>query len=161
MPLLRAAALAVLLALPAAAWAEDASGLDMPAAPPQAAVIGPLQPAAAGTLRLGGDGQQRAVTCTGRNVLIEASRSRFVLHGGCRSVTVEGDADTVEAEVLPGARLAIAGAGVTLRYTLMAAGPPLVVSVTGADSRVTAAPGGGTAIYTAPSQGEPIARVPH
>jgi formylmethanofuran dehydrogenase subunit C len=156
-----AAVLAAGLVIAGAARADDESGPNVPAAPPPPAVIAPVQRGAEGTLTLTGDAQNRELMCTGRNVLIEGSGGRFMLHGGCRSVTVHGDANTIEAEMLPGGRVAISGDAVTLRYTPMAAGPPIVVSVSGAGSTATEVPGGAATIYTAPGQGQPSERVAH
>lgn len=156
-----AATFAIALLSAGAARADDEKGPDVPEAPPPAAVIAPVQRGAEGTLMLNGDAQNRELMCTGRNVLIEGSGGRFMLHGGCRSVTVHGDANTIEAEMLPGGRIAVSGDAVTLRYTPMAAGPPIVVSVSGAGSTATEVPGGAATIYTAPGQGQAIERVPH
>ncbi|MBN9510016.1 MAG: DUF3060 domain-containing protein [Alphaproteobacteria bacterium] len=150
-----------LLGAAGVARADDEKGPDVPEAPPPPAVIAPLQRGAEGTLMLNGDAQNRDVMCTGRNVLIEGSSGRFMLRGGCRSVTVHGDANSIVAEMLPGGRVAISGDAVTLRYTPMAAGPPVLVSVSGAGSTATEVPGGAATLYTAPGQGQAIERVPH
>ena len=103
----------------------------IPDSAPSPAVIAPPATADAGTLNLRGDGQHRDADCTGRNVLIDGSDGRFMLRGGCRSVTVRGDGDTIRAELAPGARIGIGGDGVTLHYTLTGVGPPPIVSITG------------------------------
>jgi hypothetical protein len=156
-----AAILAAGLVIAGAARADDENGPEVPTAPPPPATIPPVQRGAESTLTLSGDAQNRELMCTGRNVLIEGSGGRFMLHGGCRSVTVHGDANTIEAEMLPGGRVAVNGNAVTLRYTPMAAGPPILVSVSGAGSTATEVPGGAATIYTAPGQGQASERVAH
>lgn len=70
------------------------------------------------------------VVCTNRDVLIRGDSQRYVLRGGCRSLTVEGRLDAITAELQPGAQVAIGGAGVILNYVLVAEGPAPVVRVT-------------------------------
>ncbi len=70
------------------------------------------------------------VSCRDRDVVISGDFQRYVLRGGCRSVTVRGQSDTITAELQPGALLAIGGAGVLLNYVLVADGPAPVVRVT-------------------------------
>lgn len=68
--------------------------------------------------------------CAGLDVVIHASYGRYDLRGGCRSVTVDGAATTIVAELAPGAPVAIGAAGVTMNYVLVADGPPPQVRVT-------------------------------
>ncbi len=70
------------------------------------------------------------VACGGRDVLIRGDGLRTVLRGGCRSLTVQGASDTITAELLPGAAIAIGGPAVILNYVLVAEGPAPVVRVT-------------------------------
>ena len=106
----------------------------VPAAPPPPPTLAPPARAEAGTLLLRGDGLRRRADCAGRNVLIEGNDGHFALTGGCRSVTVQGQGDVVQAELQPGGRIAIGGNGVTLHYRLTRNGPPPVISVTGSNS---------------------------
>jgi hypothetical protein len=108
---------------------------DRPPAPP-ALVIAPAGPPA-GAVVLDGDDEDSDVACTGRDVLIHGSHSRYVLRGGCRSITVQGRANRIQAELQPGARIAVGGDAVTLDYTLTRPGPAPVVSVTGSGSQAT------------------------
>ena len=62
-------------------------------------------------IRLDGEDQQRLADCAGRDVTVTGSRSAYVLRGGCRSVTVNGELLTVQAELQPAAHLAITGQG--------------------------------------------------
>ena len=88
------------------------------------------------TIILAGDSETNDVTCTGCDVLIHGSNSHYRLRGGVRSVTVEGHADQIQAELEPGAHIAINGDGVTLNYTLTREGLPPVVSITGNGNQV-------------------------
>ncbi|MDA8248488.1 MAG: hypothetical protein M0Z28_04860 [Rhodospirillales bacterium] len=107
----------------------------VPLEPPPPATVPPPARADLGTMVVRGDAVSRTIDCTGRNVLIEGNESSFTLRGGCRSVTVLGHADTVLAELQPGARIAIGGDAVTLRYRLTGGGPAPIISVTGSNSR--------------------------
>lgn len=93
----------------------------------------------AGALELAGDDQYRSAVCTGRDVIIHGLRSAYVLRGGCRSITVQGDLVTIQAEVVPGTRIAIDGAGTVVAWAMVAGATwqdvPLQ-SVHGRDSRV-------------------------
>lgn len=90
-----------------------------------------------GTLVLDGSLGERDVSCRGLDVVIRESEARYVLRGGCRSVTVEGRSDTVAAELLPAARLVIGGVGVVVNYVLVAEGAPPMVVVTAPGARAT------------------------
>ena len=120
---------------PGAASAALAPAL--PDAPPPPASLVPAQVGPAATLVLDGEEQDRDIGCAGQNVLIRGSGGQFVLRGGCRSITVQGRANKIQAELQPGAHVAISGDAVTLNYTLVGAGPPPVVSVSGTASRAT------------------------
>lgn len=109
-------------------------GVAMPDAAPAPAA---LEPAPVATVVLDGDDQDRDIDCAARNVLIHGSGGRFTLRGGCRAVSVQGRANRIRAELVPGARVSIGGDAVTLDYTLTSDGPPPVVAVTGANSQAT------------------------
>lgn len=109
----------------------------LPDAPPAPATLPKTQVAPVAIVVLDGEGQDRDIDCTGRNVLIHGSDGRFVLRGGCRGITVQGRANRIQAELTPGAHVAIDGDAVTLNYTLTSDGPPPVVSVNGANGQLT------------------------
>ena len=117
--------------------ASAALAPEVPEQPPAPAVIPPAQTGAAGSLVLSGDGQTQSVNCANRNVVIAASGSHYRLDGGCRSVTVDGNADTVRAELVPGARVTVGGNGVRFAFTLFGTGPEPTLTVTGNASLVT------------------------
>ena len=79
-----------------------------------------------------------SIDCAGRDVLIHEDGGRYRLVRGCRTVSVQGRDVSIDAELQPGARIAIGGAGVMLRYVLVAPGPPPVISVTATNSRAIA-----------------------
>jgi len=93
-------------------------------------------PATLGTLDLRGDDQQRDETCAGRAVVIEGNRSAYVLRGGCLSVSVQGDLDTVQAELRPGASVHVTGHGTTVSWAVPARGKAPVSAVHGDGNRV-------------------------
>ena len=116
-----------------------------PAAPPPLTTLrgyyndvrpGPA-PAAPVALLLDGRDGHRDVRCDGRDVTIAESQARYVLRGGCRSLTVTGERDSVAAELLPSARIVVGGAGVAVNYVLVGDGPPPSVSVTSAALQAT------------------------
>lgn len=103
-------------------------------------VPGPLTTpadASPGTLLLDGTLGQRDMPCGGLDVVIRESNARYVLRGGCRSVTVQGMGDVIAAELMPSARLVIGGTGVVVNYVLVAQGAPPTVQVTALGARAT------------------------
>jgi hypothetical protein len=98
-----------------------------PGAPPPAAA--PL------AVRLSGDNQNLDVDCGGREVDIQGNRSHYNLTGGCRAIVAHGDANTLRAELRPGARVEIEGNGTVLTYRVRGGGGDAAVTVRGNDSR--------------------------
>lgn len=105
-------------------------------APPAPIPVVPPGRSHTSTIVLGGDGEDNDVLCTGCDVLVHGSHSRYRLRGGLQSVTVEGNADQIQAELEPGARVSISGDGVTLTYTLNREGAAPAVSITGSGNQV-------------------------
>jgi hypothetical protein len=137
----RAACLALLLMLAAsvAARADDPPTPADPGAEPPAPPVLPVlrPPAVAGALVLEGSLQTDTIDCAGRDVIVHADGGHYLLFGGCRSLWVQGRGNSIDAEMQPGARIAVGGADVVLRYAVVAAGPPPVLSVTAGNSQVT------------------------
>jgi hypothetical protein len=77
------------------------------------------------------------LACGGRDVVVRGDGLRFVLRGGCRSLSVQGSSDRITAELLPGAAVSIGGSAVILNYVLVAEGPAPVVRVTRAGLKAT------------------------
>jgi hypothetical protein len=117
---------------------------DMPAMPDVAPSLPqlPIAPAAqaAGAIVLDGDMQTAEVDCARRDVLIHGDGGTYRLLNGCRSVSVQGRANRIDAELAPGARVSIGGADVDLSYVVSAPGAPPTLSVTGTNSRAVAVP---------------------
>ena len=65
---------------------------------------------------------------------LTGSNATMVLRGGCRSLTVEGDGDRVQAEMMPGTRITIIGSKSTVAFALLGTGPDPIVSVNGQGS---------------------------
>lgn len=86
------------------------------------------------TVTLTGDDQKLEVDCAGRAVGIQGNRSRYTLRGGCQSVSVHGDGNTVAAELRPDATVEIEGNGTSLSYRTGGVGEPQV-TVRGNNSR--------------------------
>jgi hypothetical protein len=147
-------ALAMLLAA-AAGPAPDPAASEPPAAteeippddtmpaPPEAAPTAP----ALGTLTAApehvallveGDGETRIIDCAGRDVLIHGDGGTYRLTRGCHAISVQGRGHRIDAELQPGARIAIGGPDVTLRYVLIRPGAPALVSVTATNSHAIA-----------------------
>jgi hypothetical protein len=124
-------------------------------APPPAAAVD-----TGGTLLLRGDSQTRDADCAGRDALIEGSNDHVTLRGGCRSVTVRGRNDTIDAALLPGAPLRIGGDGVTLHYHMTRPGPPPTVTVTGSGSHALQVSGSNVAVQTPSGAATTITRAP-
>ncbi len=84
---------------------------------------------------LSGDNLRVALDCTGHAVTLQGNRSQIRLRGGCQALTVRGEANTVQAELQPGAAVLIEGNGTTVTYTLHGAGADPVATVRGENSR--------------------------
>ncbi len=84
-----------------------------------------------GVLDLSGDGQSLATECAGRDVTIHGTCSLYVLRGGCRSLTVDGSLDIVQAEMAPGAKITVDGHGITVSWALADRGRVPVTAVHG------------------------------
>jgi outer membrane protein OmpA-like peptidoglycan-associated protein len=114
-----------------------------PPQPPGGAVLAPPAPppgtvlatTAAAPLAITTEGERQTVRCAGRDVLIRGSRNNTTLRGGCRSVTVEGDGNQVQAELQPGAPLMLNGADNDLAFVLVSPGPDPEVRVTAGSDR--------------------------
>ncbi len=94
----------------------------------------PAQPH--GALALAGDDQQRLEDCTGKDVTVTGNRSAYVIRGGCKSLTLRGDLLSVQAELAPGARIAVAGRGSIVSWVVKGKGRPPAAIVRGPGSRV-------------------------
>ena len=90
----------------------------------------------AGALSLSGDDQERVADCAGRDATITGRRSAYILRGSCRSLTVQGDLLTVQAEVQPGARIAVTGRGSVVSWSVHGHGSAPVAVVRGPGSRL-------------------------
>lgn len=121
---------------------------------PPTLLLAPAGPTT-GAVVLDGSGQTQTADCNGRDVLIHGSSSQFTLTGGCRSISVQGRADHIQAQLQPGARVAIGGNSVTLSYTLTGPGPAPMVSVTGTNSAATHVENFGDSSVTVPA-GTPV-----
>lgn len=84
-----------------------------------------------GALMLTGERPLTDADCHGRDVQITADNSRFVLHGQCRTITVAGNHDTVEAEMMAGSRIRINGDHTVVQFVLVTTGPDPIVSAEG------------------------------
>jgi hypothetical protein len=100
-------------------------------APPSAE---PVRPDLGPPLELAGSEQSRDADCAGRDVTLTGSGDIVVLRGGCRSLTVNGDGNRVQAEVMPGTRITIVGSKSTVAFAILGTGPDPIVSVNGQGS---------------------------
>ena len=109
-----------------------------PDAPPSAPELA-VQPATPvrTALLLDGDRQTATIDCAGRDVLIHGEAGRYRLTHGCHGISVQGRGHRIDAELLPGARIAIGAPDVVLRYVVIAPGAPPSVSVTATNSKAT------------------------
>ncbi len=110
---------------------------EVASAPPEQAAP-PAKPAAGArrAMTLSGDDQEKAVDCAGRDVTLSGARSFYQLRGGCRSLTVRGDLLTVQADMQPGARIAVSGRGSVVTWRLLGRGRNPAAFAQGPGSRV-------------------------
>lgn len=100
-------------------------------------------------LSIEGDSRSDIQNCEGRDVVVRGNANALRFTGGCRSVTVQGNGNSILAEMAPGGRIEIVGNDTTVGWVPAGGGAQArepTVSVTGRDSRVeraAAAAGGG------------------
>ena len=125
--------------------------LPTPQAPSRAAPQTPSQPAAQpqsplapqalqqmAPLALAGDDVHGLATCAGRDVIVTGTRSDYVLRGDCKSLTLRGDLLTVQAEIVPGAKVTVTGRGSVVTWAVKGRGHGPASIVRGEGSRVQA-----------------------
>jgi Protein of unknown function (DUF3060) len=101
-------------------------------APPSAA---PMDTGGQAPLMLTGGPGVVEERCAGRDAQITADNTVFVLRDRCRSISVTGNGDKVEAELLSGSRIRIVGDHSLVQFVLADTGPDPIVSVSGDQSR--------------------------
>ncbi len=82
-----------------------------------------------------GSGVGQTTDCAGRDVEIDGSGGHHVLRGGCRSIAIRGSNNVVDAEILPGTRIAMMGSDNQVAFVLAEPGPDPIVSVAGNNDR--------------------------
>jgi len=117
-----------------------------PVAPP----VGPMGQGTLGSVAVGGSlaapggpppiviagsGVGQSTDCAGRDVEIDGSGGHHVLTGGCRSIAIRGSGNVVNAEILPGTRIAMTGSDNQVAFVLSEPGPDPIVSVAGSNDR--------------------------
>jgi hypothetical protein len=119
---------------------EDAlvtvAGRDDVVGPDAASVAGTAAPATRAPLILGAGTPAGPADCTDRDVSIEGADGTYTLQGGCRSLTVNGNGDTVHAEMQPQSRIAVPGQMSRVFWFLSRGDQPPVIEGTGANSQV-------------------------
>jgi hypothetical protein len=73
--------------------------------------------------------------CAGRDVQITGDNTTFVLRDRCRTISVAGNGDKVEAELLAGSRIQIVGDKSIVQFVLADTGADPIVSVSGDQSK--------------------------
>ncbi len=126
------------------------------------AATGPTapQPPSSDPVRLTGDNQRLAVDCSGRDVDIQGNRARYVLRGGCKSLSVHGEGNTVQAELQPLAKVVIEGNATVLTYSVTGGGGDADITVRGTDSRAVRAASLGAAPVAATPAAPPAPAPP-
>jgi outer membrane protein OmpA-like peptidoglycan-associated protein len=84
---------------------------------------------------IAGSGVGQSADCAGRDVEIDGSGGNHVLRGGCRSIAIRGSNNVVNAEILPGTRIAMMGSDNQVAFVLTEPGPDPIVSVAGSNDR--------------------------
>lgn len=106
-------------------------------------------------------GATQTADCRGRDVIVQGDGSAVILEGGCRSLSVQGSGDHVQADMLPGGSIEVAGNGTSVDYFMHSPGPAPVQNVTGQGSVVRQIGRlGGTAIGAGLENPEPGSPTP-
>lgn len=103
---------------------------------PDVTVTAVLPPASGPGLALDGSDEALAADCADRDVTVRGDRSLYLLRGGCRSVTIQGNLVIVQAELQPGASITIAGHGSRVGWAPSGPGRPPAATIHGEASRV-------------------------
>jgi outer membrane protein OmpA-like peptidoglycan-associated protein len=69
-----------------------------------------------------GNGQFRTIDCAGRDAVVRGERNDLTFVGGCRSLTVEGNASRIRAALAPNARVVLRGEVLDLAWSQADAG---------------------------------------
>lgn len=91
---------------------------------------------AADTARLSGDDLDVVLDCHGNSVTLQGVRVHYQLRGGCRALTVRGEANIVQVEFAPKAQVLVEGNGIVLTYTVVGDGVAPDIAVHGMGSSV-------------------------
>jgi hypothetical protein len=83
---------------------------------------------------LAGDGERQSAACGGRDVEISGNNGTYTLPGGCRSLSVTGSGNAVQAEMMPGTRIAITGDRNVIAFVPSEQGTAPIVSLRGSNS---------------------------
>ena len=84
---------------------------------------------------LAGSGDRQSAECGGRDVEISGDHGIYTLRGGCRSLSVAGSGNAVQAEMMPGTRIAITGDRNVIAFVPSGPGAPPIVSLRGSNSQ--------------------------
>jgi outer membrane protein OmpA-like peptidoglycan-associated protein len=78
--------------------------------------------AVAESIVLGDSSGQLIRDCSGKDVVVSGSNDRIVLTGGCRSLTIVGDANEILADMAPGTKISLSGDNNNLAWAKSAGG---------------------------------------
>ncbi len=106
---------------------------------PLLALVAGLAGAASDTapIHIVGIGQENAVACEGRNVIVEGTDHDLTFTGDCASLKLTGTGSKIAIDLRPGASVSVTGTDQTVRWR-SARAPK--VSITGVDNSVSKAP---------------------
>jgi outer membrane protein OmpA-like peptidoglycan-associated protein len=82
----------------------------------------PLAAQDRGPIVFEGNGQSRTIDCAGRDAVVRGERNDLTFTGGCRSLTVEGNASRIRAALAPNARVVLRGEVLDLAWSQTDAG---------------------------------------
>jgi outer membrane protein OmpA-like peptidoglycan-associated protein len=80
------------------------------------------QIAVAGPIVVDDSGGQLIRDCAGQDIVVSGSNDKLVLTGGCRSLTVSGDANEILADMAAGAEISLRGNNNNLAWSRLTAG---------------------------------------
>lgn len=115
---------------------------------------------AADSAQLAGERQTITLDCNGGPATIAGTRNQITLLGGCRALTIRGEASVVRASLAASAQVLIEGNAIALIYRVAGAGAPPTITLNGMGSAAVRAGREAALALADPATGAIVGTVP-